>query len=305
MTTPSRVVGVDFSAAARSAGEKTWIAVCRRREGELVVEKLATATETLGVTGTDRETVLPALVAFLADPPEPTVAGLDFPFSLPAEYLGFGGTPDDPDGEPGDTTDTPADPTDLWRSFVADTPERWGVLGAVDDPKELYEAAERTAEERDYPRTRATDDDHGGQEPAGYRIRTQTFYGISAVLAPLVDRGARVPPVTPAADADLTLLETYPAAVFDGLDAVREGYKPDSRAGVTARRDNRAALRDAGVTVEGVTADCLTARDDALDAVAAAYAAAADYTAAVEGSYTPRERVEAVIFDGSGSLTGA
>jgi len=168
----------------------------------------------------------------------------------------------------------------------------------------LYEATKQTTDERDYPRTRVTDDDHGGQEPAGYRIRTQTFYGISAVLAPLVDRGARVPPVAPAADADLTLLETYPAAVFDGLDAVREGYKPDSRAGVAARRDNRAALRDAGVTVEGVTADCLTATDDAADAVAAAYAAAVDYTTAVEGSYTPRERVEAVIFDGSGSLTG-
>lgn len=295
MTTPRRVVGVDFGAAARSAGEKTWIAVCRRTDDGLAVERLATATETLGVDGTDRETVLPALVEFLADPPAPTVAGLDFPFSLPAEFLGFGGDPDDSDDEPNS-------PEGLWRSFLADTPERWGVLGAVDDPKALYETARETADERGFPRTRAADDDYGGQEPAGYRIRTQTFYGIAAVLAPLVDGGARVPPIAPAPDADLTLLETYPAAVFDALDAVREGYKPDTRAGVAARRDNRASLRAAGVAVDGVAADCLTATDDALDAVAAAHAAAADYTPAVEGSYTPRERVEGVIFDGDRSL---
>lgn len=295
MTTPRRVVGVDFSAAARSAGEKTWIAVCRRTDDAFAVEQLATATETLGLDGTDRETVLPALVEFLADPPAPTVAGLDFPFSLPAEFLGFGGDPDDSDEET-DATE------ELWRSFLADTPERWGELGVVDDPKALYETARETADARGFPRTRTTDETYGGQEPAGYRIRTQTFYGISAVLSPLVAGGARVPPVAPASDADLTLLETYPAAVFEALDAVREGYKPDTRAGVAARRENRAALRAAGVAVDGVAADCLTATDDALDAVAAAYAAAADYTAAVEGSYTPRERVEAVIFDGDHSL---
>ncbi|ERH13668.1 MAG: protein of unknown function (DUF429) [halophilic archaeon J07HB67] len=285
-----RVVGVDFSAAARSAGDNTWLAVCRRTDTGLDVRELATATELLDTDGS-REETLPALVEFLADPPAPTAVGLDVPFALPAEFLGFGGDTADPDR---------VDPAGLWAGFAADTPDEWGVLGEIDGPEELYERVRETAETRGFPRTRATDETHGGQEPAGYRIRTQTFYGVSAVLAPLVDRGARVVPVHPDPDAELTVLETYPAAVFDALpDATREGYKSDSRAGVAARGRNRAALRAAGVTVDGTAADCLTATDDALDAVAAAYAAASDYAAAVEGTYTPRERVEAVIFDGT------
>jgi len=286
--TVDRVVGVDFSAAARSAGDNTWLAVCRRTDAGLDVTELATAAELLDTDGSRAET-LPALVDFLAEPPVPTAVGLDVPFALPAEFLGFDG--DD---------ERRADSGGLWTAFVADTPDQWGVLGPLDGPEELYERVRETADTRGFPRTRATDETYGGQEPAGYRIRTQTFYGISAVLAPLVDRGARVPPVHPDPDADLTLLETYPAAVFDALpDATREGYKSDSRAGVAARGRNRAALQAAGVSLDDTAADCLTATDDALDAVAAAYAAANDHAAAVEREYTPRERVEAVIFDGT------
>ncbi len=289
--TVNRVVGVDFSAAARSAGDNTWLAVCRRTDAGLAVQELATAAELLDTDGS-RETTLPALVAFLAEPPAPTAVGLDVPFALPAEFLGFGGGSTDENQR--------GEPDELWTAFVADTPEKWGLLGELDGPEALYEQARETAERRGFPRTRATDETYGGQEPAGYRIRTQTFYGISAVLAPLVERGARVSPVHPDPDADLTLLETYPAAVFDALpDATREGYKSDSRAGVAARGRNRAALREAGVTFGDTTADCMTATDDALDAVAAAYAAANDHRAAVEDQYTPRERVEAVIFDGT------
>lgn len=289
--TVERVVGVDFSAAARSAGDNTWLAVCRRTDTGLDVRELATAAELLDTDGS-REATLPALVEFLTDPPVPTAVGLDVPFALPAEFLGFGGGSTDEDRRD--------EPDELWTAFVADTPEKWGLLGELDGPEALYEQARETAERRGFPRTRATDETYGGQEPAGYRIRTQTFYGISAVLAPLVGRGARVPPVHPDPGSDLTLLETYPAAVFDALpDATREGYKSDSRAGVAARGQNRAALRDAGVTVDDTTADCMTATDDALDAVAAAYAAANDHRAAVQDQYTPRERVEAVIFDGT------
>ncbi|MFB6243064.1 MAG: DUF429 domain-containing protein, partial [Halobaculum sp.] len=283
---PERVIGLDFSAAARSSGTNSWLADCRPTETGLRVDSLATVSEMLDLDSTDREEVLPALVEFFTGLSEPTVVGMDFPFALPAEFLGF--EPEKP------TSD------DYWEEFVTDTPASWGILDDVADPKALYEQVRATAEERGFPLARETDTVNGGQNPAGYRIRTQTYYGISAVLRPLVERGdVCVPPVYENPTATLTVLETYPAAVFDRLpDGRREGYKSDDRAGIAAREWNRGALRAAGVDVEGTDATCLTASDDALDAVAAAVAAARDWAVAVDAPFSPRERVEAVVFDG-------
>lgn len=286
--TPERVLGLDFSAAARASGANSWIADCRFDGETLRVERLATASEWLGLDTTERDPVLAELADGLADPPDPTVVGMDFPFSLPAEFLGF-------DGE--NATDG-----DTWRNFLRETPTDWGILDDVADPRDLYDRVTAAAEEQSLPLSRQTDDVNGGQNPAGFRIKTQTFYGTSALLRPLVERGnVRVAPVLDDPTADLTVMETYPAAVFDALpNAVREGYKDDDRASVTNRRENRGALRAAGVEIEGLDADAAVATDDALDAVAAAYAAAMDFQRAVSDSFTPRERVEAVIFDGSG-----
>lgn len=285
--TPERVLGLDFSAAARASGANSWVAECRFDGERLRVERLATASEWLGLDTTERDPVLAALVDELADPPEETAVGMDFPFSLPAEFLGFDG-----DGT-GD---------DAWENFLRGTTTDWGILDDVADPRELYDRVTATADDRNLSLSRTTDDANGGQDPAGFRIKTQTFYGISALLRPLVERGnVRVPPVLDDSTAELTVLETYPAAVFDALpDAVREGYKDDDRASIAARRQNRAALRAAGVEIDGTDADAAVATDDALDAVAAAYAAAEDFETAVSGSFSRRERVEAVIFDGTG-----
>lgn len=295
--TPERVIGLDFSAAARASGANSWIADCRFDGETLRVERLATASEWLGLDTTERDPVLAELADRLADPPEPTVVGMDFPFSLPAEFLGFG---DGGDSTAGGTADGTAD-GNHWRSFLRGTPTDWGILDDVADPRDLYDRVTATAEEQSLPLSRQTDDANGGQNPAGFRIKTQTFYGISALLRPLVERrNVRVAPVLDDPTADLTVMETYPAAVFDALpDAVRDGYKDDDRASVANRRQNRAALRDAGVEIDGVDADAAVATDDALDAVAAAYAAAMDFQRAVSDSFTPRERVEAVIFDGT------
>lgn len=306
----TRVLGIDFSAAARSCGDNSWVATCRRTQTGLRVERLATLSETLGLSTSERAPTLAALVDALADPPEPTVVGLDVPFSLPAEFLRSpeaGASEDDPDNSGGsDTFDDPNGSDDTatvggdWTRFVRATPDSWGRLDGVSDPKSLYERVRDVADAAGLPRSRATDEQYGGQEPAGFRIRTQTFYGISALLGPLVEREAvRVPPLHRDPDAPVTLLETYPAAVFDALPrGVREGYKSDDRAGVAARERNRAALAAAGVELCGTDASCATATDDALDAVAAAFAASRDAPAAVGGSYTPRERTEGVVFDG-------
>ncbi|MFC7098226.1 DUF429 domain-containing protein [Halobaculum marinum] len=278
--TPTAVYGVDLSAAAKSAGASTWVARCVPDGDTLVVETLASASEFLGLDSTARADVLPALADHLATVEGPAVAGLDFPFSLPAWTLGG----------------------DDWRAFVEATPEEWGALAGVDDPRDLYEAVRAGADEG-RPIRRATDDEHGGQDPAGFRIKTQTYYGISVLLSRLIARdGVCVPPVLSVPDPRLTVLETYPASVFDRLDdAARTGYKKAQRRHVEARRRNVEALRAAGVRfgrddAARTLVDCAVATDDALDAVAAAYAAHRNYPDALDREYDAEERREARIF---------
>ncbi|WP_348611840.1 DUF429 domain-containing protein [Halobaculum rarum] len=286
---PKAVYGIDLSAAAASAGADTWVARCAVDGDALVVDELASAAEFLDLDSTARDDVLPALAERLGGVDGPSAAGIDVPFSLPAWVLG-------------DRT---------WREFVAATPERWGVLDEVDDPRDLYDAVREAADpDAGRPLRRATDDAHGGQEPAGFRIKTQTYYGISVLLRRLIEReGVCVPPALPVSTVDgadgdqrprLAVLETYPASVFDRLDgADRTGYKKTQRRHVEARRRNVAALVDDGVRfADDAARDCAVATDDALDAVAAAYAAARNYRTALDQDDDPdaRDRLEARIY---------
>jgi hypothetical protein len=245
-----RVVGVDFSAAKADAGRRTWVAEAAVGDGELELTALSDAAGHLGCAPS-REATLAALVEYLtAAREERVVVGLDFPFSLPAALLAG----------------------DDWHAFVAATPGRWGRLDGVDSPRALYEAATRLAAAENASLRRATDAARGGQEPTGFRIKTQTYYGVSAVLRRVAGDVA-VAPFDDAAAADTVLVEAYPAALFDSLSgATRTGYKRDTREGVEARRRNAAALEAAGVGFGGDEAFAV-ATDDALDAVAAAVAA--------------------------------
>jgi hypothetical protein len=246
-----RIWGVDFSAAEDDAGRQTWIADCHVENGNLEVDGLSSASEHLGSRTKKRETVLEELTIAIGDLDGGTV-GMDFPFGLPKEFLG----------------------TDDWASFVRKVPEEWGNLDGVDDPVSLYDVVEKRAADSDDEPTRETDEAHEGQNPAGFRIRTQTYYGISAVLKPLVeDHDVAIPPIYPNEDAVVDVIETYPAAVFADLDAVRNGYKSDDRAGIVTRRRNLAILERNGIKLTAADADCAIGTDDALDALAAAYAA--------------------------------
>lgn len=290
---PNAVYGVDLSAAATRAGADTWVARCLVDGDALVVAELASAAEFLDLDSTAREDVLPAMAAHLGGVDGPAVVGIDVPFSLPAWVLG----------------------DRSWREFAAATPGEWGVLDGVDDPRDLYDAVREAADpDAGRPLRRATDDAHGGQDPAGFRIKTQTYYGISVLLRRLIEHdGVCVPPALAPAEVGtepdspprVAVLETYPASVFDRLDgADRTGYKGSQRRHVEVRRRNVAALVDAGVGFRDGTArgdaarDCAVATDDALDAIAAAYAAARNYRTAVDPDAEPdaRERREARIY---------
>jgi hypothetical protein len=245
---PERVVGVDFSAARSAAGRRTWIAEASVEAGRLELTDLSDASARLDCAPS-REATLDALVEYLTTRRPPTVVGLDVPFSLPAALV---------EGD--------------WRTFLDGTPEAWGRLGRVDSPRALYDAATDLADRADVSLLRATDEARGGQAPTGFRIKTQTYYGVSAVLRRVADDVA-VAPFDDATGADTVLVETYPAALFEALPGGhRRGYKRDTRAGVETRRANVDALCAAGVEVDD-HAVVAAATDDALDAVAAAVAA--------------------------------
>lgn len=252
---PETIYGVDFSAAKSDAGRNTWIAEGRGSDDRLVVEHLSDASGRLDCDP-GRDSTLPALLdGIFAAEEEPKAIGFDVPFGLPAGLLGDAN----------------------WREFLQDVADRWGVLDEVGDPVSLYVAARELAEQDDVSLLRATDDERGGQEPTGYRIKTQTYYGISALLAELPDDVSVLPMDEPMTDT--LVLETYPAASFrrlrDCIDsgAVHDtGYKRDTRRSIERRIANVRALSDAGVDFHG-HCEFAIASDHALDAVAAAYAA--------------------------------
>lgn len=244
----NRVIGVDFSADKSKAGRRTWVAETEVVNDGLKLCKLADAAEYLDCRPS-REDSLSELAVKLRDGWKNSVVGLDFPFSLPTSLL---------DG-------------DDWRTFVEKTPGEWGALPDVDSPDDLYEQAKERAEKEGNFLMRTTDEARKGQPPTGFRIKTQTYYGISEILAKIVGDVA-VKPMDDTAAADTIVVETYPAALFDTLDGHRTGYKSDTREGISRRKENLESLKQANVVFNDHR-DFAVASDDALDAVACAVAA--------------------------------
>ena len=280
---PRSVYGVDFSAAAADAGTKTWVARgTAGGDGGLTIDGVDPLVEFLGLDTADRETALPALAAWIRDRSDEAVVGLDVPFGLPAFIVRDAGH-------------------DSWRSFISEFPDGFvdGDVGDAEGPVRAF--AQRCVEltgahgEGTYAK-RETDAAVGARSPYGFIADTIAFYGMREVLAPIAD-DARIMPMDAGRDAvpnGPTVVETYPAAVFDRLGLCRTGYKGSGEAERTRRRRNAAGLTDGSVapasgavsyrsadeTVETLVAD---SNGDALDAVAACVGA---YGALVAGFET-------------------
>lgn len=259
------VYGVDFSAHGSKAGYRTWVTEAEPVGSELRVVSTQCATDALDGDPKRRAETLSALVAFLSNT-EDALVGLDFPFSLPVPVIDAYFDSDD------------------WPAFVAEFAGDWG------SPREMFQVvSDDDSIESDA--LRETDDERGGQAPTGWRIKTQTYYGLSGVLAPLVhEHGARVAPFCPAGDG-VALLETYPAGLFDRLALHRDGYKDVPAASRDRRAANLRGLQRRGMTVPDRDARAAMHNDDALDSLAAAFAAwqnadafdAGDATGDIEG----------------------
>ena len=297
---PRPVYGVDFSAAAGDAGAKTWVASGTvAGDDTLEITGVAPLVELLDLDAAARETALPALAAWIRALDDDAVVGLDFPFGLPAFVVREAGH-------------------DSWRSFISGFPEEMLHSGNDDrdsdgnddrdgnndrdsDGNDDSDAADpvRTFTEHCVGLTRAadrgtyakreTDAAVGARSPYGFIADTISFYGMRDVLSPIAD-DVRVMPMDArreTAPNGPTVVETYPAAVFDRRGLCRTAYKGTSQAERARRRRNADGLandsesparsvdelvggavsyRSDSAIVEAIVAD---ANGDGLDAVAA------------------------------------
>ena len=267
---PERIIGIDWSGAT-DAGRRIYIAEGRLADGGLGLTALRRAEELPGAHR-QRETCLPVLCAWLAAQ-GPCAVGLDFPFGLPRPLV------DAPD----------------WVSFVADFPVRFR------SPEAFRDWCRDRSGRREL-RRRTDIETRTPFAPYNLRLYRQTYWGITALLAPLVARGAAVAlPMQPAAPGLPWLLEACPASLLKRLGE----YTPYKGRGVR-RRDARVHILETlrarerlhkprKAIVERIVDD---SGGDALDAVIAGLAAAR----AVEGGYRPVEdrsgdyAVEALVY---------
>jgi hypothetical protein len=196
-----RVIGIDFSGAEK-AGDAIWISEAKM-DGDCVhIESCGPATDLTG-SGAERARCLAALVTFIAAQRN-AIAGCDFPFSLPAEFL---------DGV-------------SWRNFAL------GLEGRFAAAEDFLADCRRRAGGREIRRAC----DRESRVPfAAYNLRIyrQTYHGIRDVLAPLLRTGdAVVLPMEGSKPDRPWVIETCPASTLKhaGLYPSYKGRSDDARA---------------------------------------------------------------------------
>ena len=191
MRPPDRYVGIDFSASSKEGGRRTWVAEAAAGGSGLDITWLLPAASLPG-SGRDRDTMLPALRRYLAGAGN-SLIGLDFPFSLPVALM---------DGED-------------WPAFAAQFRTRFA------DPEAFRDWCRNRSNGREW-RRRCDIEARTPFAAYNLRIYRQTYWGIVAVLAPLVgEQRADVAPVAfreTDQDTDIpTLAEICPASTLKRL----------------------------------------------------------------------------------------
>ncbi len=249
---PSRIIGVDFSAAASDAGVNTWVAVATAAGGRARVDRLGPATDILACEP-DRSSTHESLVDFIRSSGEAAV-GLDFPFAVPEVVM-------DPAVE-------------TWREFVR------GFAGRYSDVDAFTSACVDRTRAIDPDRTylkRKTDERVNSRSPYGFVVDTITYYGIRDILAEcLIDSTVRVLPVQDPTEGQTLILETYPAGHLDAVGLPRDTYKGGSEEERTRRKEIIEGLTTGGslaVSTDIRERAIENTGGDGLDALAAAGAA--------------------------------
>ncbi|MEE8433246.1 MAG: DUF429 domain-containing protein [bacterium] len=275
LTPPSRILGLDFSGAA-DAGRAIWLAEGRAEADGLRVTDCRPA-EALPGGGTAREPALAALRQYLSALGHYAI-GMDFPFSLHRSLV--------PEGS--------------LAEFLAAFPGRYAT------PEIFREACRKVTgvgSERVLKR-RCDLEARTPFAPHNLRVYRQTWYGITALLAPLSVGGARILPVQKPEEKSPSqkpwLLETCPASALKAA-----GRCVPYKGRTIAHRAGREAIVDwleaGGVSWgNGVRRSALLddAGGDALDSVICAWIAwrAVSDPGRLFPAPGPEQRVEGYVY---------
>lgn len=242
------LIGVDFSAAA-DAGRRMWIArgeAPREGDGPALIQACVPAEELPG-SGRARDAAMAGVRGLLAESGA-CIAGLDFPFGLPAPLV--------------------AEPTwlEFLRGYAQRCPDAATFRRMCRDASNGRELKRRTDVETRTPFS-----------PYNLRLHRQTHHGLRDILAPLTLEGvATAAPMQRMRDGAPLLIEICPASTLkrEGVPAVYKGASDEHRA---SRRRILKAMENAGLV--RIASRSLRRRvledagGDALDAVIAAGAA--------------------------------
>ena len=186
-----RILGIDFSGAS-DAGRKIWIAEAQHdpaaEDAPLVIDRCFPAME-LPHSGASPQLALPALARHIAAMPH-TVAGCDFPFSLPAELV--------------DAT--------RWTDFIIGFPVRF-------PDHDTYRLLNRTR--TNLLEIKRRTDRLAGTPFNSYNLRLyrQAWWGMAHLLHPLVvGKKAIVIPQMPSRPGKPTIMEVCAACSLKHLD---------------------------------------------------------------------------------------
>jgi len=184
---PREVFGVDFSGAA-DAGKKIWIANGSLK-GERLLIKHCRRADTLPASGKDRDRCLTALRDFIKFRSN-AAFGLDFPFGLPRPLVH----------------------DRSWEEFICAFPSRHK------SPEGFRQACSTAAGGVELKRWTGR---HNRAPFSAYNIRLykQTYFGIGAILSPLVRENlACVLPMQSAVVGKPWILEVCPASTLKAMD---------------------------------------------------------------------------------------
>ena len=246
MTAWSRVLGIDFS-GAKDAGNKIWIAEAIVNANGIEIESCMPVRKLPG-GASDRDSALQVLVEYLAEQ-SGSLAGLDFPFSLPARLIRERN----------------------WKDFISTFPQCY--------PSPEFFRINCTARGGGYEIKRKTD--LQARVPfSAYNLRLyrQTYWGIRDVLYPLITNDAvRVIPIQTPCVRKPVIAEICPASILkrEGLYCSYKGRGQELREArqyIMEQLIKRRVMRRPGRSILNQVLD--NAGGDALDSVIATIGAA-------------------------------
>ncbi|MDY0874251.1 hypothetical protein [Dongia rigui] len=204
----TRLLGIDFS-GARDAGRKIWIAEGRRSDGPMALVDCRPATDLAGGSALP-EPAIAALAHHIVAVPD-TIAGCDFPFSMPIDLLG----------------------AKDWRAFALGFRQRFV------DPLSFHDLCHQATGGVETKR-RTDREDKTPFNSFNLRLYRQTWWGIGHLLAPLVASGrVGVWPQMPRVTGKPTLVEVCAACSLIRLDCY-----PSYKGRTKKHRDARKRILD-------------------------------------------------------------